>query len=240
MTLVWSPGYTPLDASYSSVSLLLHGDGPNGSTTITDSSPSPKTVTAVGNAQISTAQSKFGGASILLDGNGDNLSTPDSDAFYLPADFTIECHLYAVSWAGHGGFVYFAGQYQISDYSPVLPFFNSGVPGIGAYAAPASLSFVNATSGAAIPLNTWTHVAWVRSGNRWSVFVDGTERLLAASASGTPYNSTAPFVIGRHTFVDPPGYAFNGYIDDFRITKVARYTANFTPPTEPFPDRTDG
>ena len=44
--------------------LLLHGDGTNGSTIFTDSSSYPKAVTASGNAQISTAQSRFGGASM--------------------------------------------------------------------------------------------------------------------------------------------------------------------------------
>ena len=219
----------PNDPSFAFNSLLLHGNGTNGSTVITDSSGSPKAVTAVGNAQISTAQSKFGGASIAFDGNGDNLSIPDSGDFYLPADFTIECYLYAVSWSA---FVYLMGQYEASDDVPVLPYFNGGVPGIF---AKSSSTIINISSGAAIPLTTWTHVAWVRSGNRWSVFVDGTERLLQASASGTPYNSTAPFVVGRHTFGNE--YPFNGYIDELRITKgVARYTANFTPPTLPFPD----
>ena len=84
--------YIPLDASYSSVSLLLHGNGINGSTTITDNSPSPKTVTAVGNAQISTAQSKFGGGSIAFDGTGDYLTTPNnSDYQFGTSDFTVEC-----------------------------------------------------------------------------------------------------------------------------------------------------
>jgi hypothetical protein len=61
------------DPYYGNVSLLLRGNGTNGSTTIIDSSPSPKTVTAFGNAQISTAQSKFGGSSIAFDGTGDYL-----------------------------------------------------------------------------------------------------------------------------------------------------------------------
>ena len=67
------------DPYRSQVSLLLHGDGANGSTTIVDSSPSPKTVTAVGNAQISTTQSKFGGSSLAFDGAGDYLEAPHSN-----------------------------------------------------------------------------------------------------------------------------------------------------------------
>jgi hypothetical protein len=86
---------TPTDPNFADVSLLLHGDGANGSTTIIDSSPTPKTVTAFGNAQISTAQSKFGGASIALDGTGDYASTGNSsDLLMGSAVFTIECWFY--------------------------------------------------------------------------------------------------------------------------------------------------
>jgi len=49
------------------------------STTFTDSSLSPKTITRYGNAQIDTAQSVFGGAAGLFDGSGDYLTIPDSD-----------------------------------------------------------------------------------------------------------------------------------------------------------------
>jgi len=108
MTLVWRPDYngTPgkvtlkkesvaADPYYNNVSLLLHGDGANGSTTIVDSSTSPKTVTAVGNAQISTAQSKFGGASLAFDGAGDYLTIPDDSSFDFGFnDFTIEGWIY--------------------------------------------------------------------------------------------------------------------------------------------------
>jgi hypothetical protein len=43
--------------------------------------------------------------------------------------------------------------------------------------------------------------------------------------------------VGTDSVPNPWTY-FNGYMDEARITKgVARYTANFTPPTGPFPDK---
>ena len=56
--------------------LLLHCDGTNTSTTITDSSSRANTVTAVGNAQLSTSVKKFGTASLKLDGTGDYCTVP--------------------------------------------------------------------------------------------------------------------------------------------------------------------
>lgn len=88
------------DEFFDSVSLLLHGDGTNNSTAITDSSASSTPVTVVGNTVISTAQSKFGGSSIYLDGAGDYLSVPDSTAFdFGTADFTWEAWVNPVSLA---------------------------------------------------------------------------------------------------------------------------------------------
>ena len=49
------------------------------------------TLTANGNAQHSTAQSKIGSSSILFDGSGDNISLPQSSDFaFGDNDFTIE------------------------------------------------------------------------------------------------------------------------------------------------------
>jgi hypothetical protein len=73
--------------------ILLHMDGTNGSTTFTDTNAggSAHTWTANGNAQISTAQSKFGGASGLFDGTGDYITTPDHADYTLGSgDFTID------------------------------------------------------------------------------------------------------------------------------------------------------
>ena len=215
-----TPSFTPADEYFQNVSLLLHGNGTNGSTTITDNSPTPKTVTAVGNAQISTAQSKFGGASIALDGTGDFLSIGSSSDLVPDAgDFTIEF------WARHTSG---SGQFMYSN-----PNF-----GIGLWAG-SGLAMVN-NAGTIIlgdPVNfssaTWIHVAVTRTGNVIRLFKDGN--LVASATNSVNYSTLGTTRVG--VWLDGSNFLFNGYIDDLRITKgVARYTANFTPPAAPFPD----
>jgi hypothetical protein len=82
---------TRVDPFSANVSLMLHFDGANGSTTFVDSSPNNFTVTRAGDAVISTAQSRFGGSSVVFDGDSDYLSAGFNDAFaFGTSDFTIE------------------------------------------------------------------------------------------------------------------------------------------------------
>src|SRR5262245_43415513 len=62
-----------------------HYNGADASTTILDTNAggSPHTWTANGNAQLDTADFKFGGSSLLLDGTGDFVDTPDHTDFTL-------------------------------------------------------------------------------------------------------------------------------------------------------------
>lgn len=97
-----------LDQYYNSCSLLCHFNGTNGSTAFTDNSKNKTTFTVNGNSQISTVQSKFGGASAYLDGTGDYLSSPSvSDFAFGTGNFTIECWIYSsdVSSATQRGFL---------------------------------------------------------------------------------------------------------------------------------------
>ena len=214
----------PVDPVFNNVSLLLHGNGTNGSTTITDNSPSPKTVTAVGNAQISTAQSKFGGASIAFDGSGDYLTVLNSSQFNFGVDdFTIEAWFYRTSTA----------QFEIAS---------CGNPGADGFFFTSNTSAINfgtgsavvlASSSTSLALNVWTHIAVTRSSNVTRLFANVIAGATTTNALNN-LNSTTVFRVGANRAVN----AFaTGYIDEFRITKgVARYTANFTPPTAPFPD----
>ena len=206
------------DPFFDKVSLLLHGDGANGSTTIVDSSPLPKTVTVFGDAQISTAQSKFGGASIAFDGTGDCLGIP-SIVFGTNESFTLEAWLYKTARDGSGYTNVFGGSgvqigFDLSTEGSVFMYFAGG--------------FSVSASGTSMTSNTWNHVAWVRNVDACAIYVNGI-----LTGSGTRGNSFPLIVIGALSLGG--SYEMNGYIDDLRITKgVARYTSNFTPPTAPF------
>jgi hypothetical protein len=213
----------PTDPYFANVSLLLHGDGANGSTTIVDNSPSPKTVTAVGDAQISTAQSKFGGASIAFDGNGDYLSIPDNNDWDISGDYTVE---------------FWARMPSQSTVNYALGYFGTtavnGASGfaLGHYLGTILLSLNGSItqSSAVLLTNTWQYIALVISGASAKVYVDGVSVISTTSVTTTTSTS---FIVGNYGNLDSNRY-FNGYIDDLRITKgVAR---SISLPTAPFPD----
>ena len=220
----WNSGSIVGDEYYNSCSLLMHFSGSNGSTTFIDNSPTPKTVTPVGNAQISTAQSKFGGSSGYFDGAGDYLTLSSDAAFGTgTGNFTIEFWMYPVSVAS--GYVFDnrtggAVQSVIGYFSAAGSFtFTGGIITTG----------VTKTS---ITANSWYHVACVRNSGTVYLFVDGVSAGTDTVAGSA--NSSNPFTIGSK-YDGTNG--FNGYIDDFRYTKgVARYTSSFTVPSSAFPD----
>ena len=222
------------DPDFSSVSLLLHLDGTNGSTTFTDTSSSPKTLTAAGSAQISTAEAKFGQSLLLNTANdyANYLTTPDNVGFQFGTGaFTMEAWIYLISKPrsvaaviATGTASFGAGSYYfVVDGSNKLQFGGSGV------------STLLSTS--TISTGQWYHVAVSRSGTTTRIFIDGTLEDTEASDT-TSYNySTNNLLIGRNGWDSSGNQGFYGYIDEVRITKgVARYTATFTAPTAPFFD----
>lgn len=240
------------DADFDKVALLLHMDGANGSTTFTDSSATPKTVTAVGDAKISTAQTLFGGSTGYFDGTGDALSVANSAALdFGTGDFTIECWVYIAgnSAPDHDGNRHLTivspwGESSVSGYLLGI-IGSSSTTGTGINFNSWSAGNTNAgtlyRAAATVTQGAWHHIAaTVQAGVR-RLFLDGVQLTATQSNYGAGY-------AGFETFGRPLGVGgafnarypmrLNGYLRELRITKgVARYTANFTPPTEPFPDR---
>ena len=213
------------DPFFANVSLLLHMDGSNGSTSFPDNSPSPKTVTAASGAQVSTSVVKFGTGSVLM--NGGELQLPASSDFILTGDFTIECWIYTTA-AGTSQVIF--GSNFGASINNQIQFYQSGN----------NTGFFNTTGWNTVPLigtsaNTWYFMVYQRQGTTLSIYQDGQSLgSLPPDSPPATYNFSAGG-IGALT-----GYAlakFQGYIDEVRITKgVARYTTNFTPPTAPFPN----
>jgi hypothetical protein len=215
------------DEHFSNVSLLLHGDGTNGSTTIVDSSPNPKTVIALGNAQISTAQSKFGGSSLAFDGSGDYLSVATSaDLGFGTGDFTIETWF----WRADSGQQHIYNGRRGTTVNTSLLYLNSSTQ-LTYYADGA----VRISSSSVPPANDWCHIAVCRGSGSTRLFLDGVQ---VGSTYSDSIDYAAPLVSLYLGCNDSAGGSFvSGYIDDLRVTKgVARYTSNFTPPIAPFPN----
>jgi len=226
----------PTDPYFANVSLLLHGDGTNGSTNIVDSSYNPKTITVAGNAQISTTQSKFGGSSIYFDGSGDYLNIGyNGGAFdFGSSDWTVEFWIYLPSLpnAYKRIYSYINGNTEACFFELT----NSNKMSFGVYFDPAPSGYI-ATDPSAMTSGAWMHFAGVRNGSSLLLFREGIQ--VASVTVGTNSvngGSGHELFIGKWKSTDTTR-DLNAHIDDLRITRgIARYTSNFTPPTQPFPN----
>lgn len=224
------------DPNFANVSLLLHMNGTNGSISFTDNSPNNFTISVLGDAQVNTSIVKYGSGSLVVDGAGDYLTAPSDVDFDMgTGDFTYEAWIYPTSVSG--SFRTILSRQQTGDTAPAFQFRITDTSKLQAVFRANGGSAATVTSSGNISANTWTHVALVRSGSTARLFIGGSQD--GSGTITTNYNPTSSqaLSIGGLLISSTPSAYFVGYIDDLRITKgVARYTANFTPPTAQFPD----
>ena len=191
-------------------------------------------IETVGNAQISTAVVKYGTGSMAFDGTTDYLNirnTPVSTVFGT-GSWTIEgwCYSTAINSAYK---TLYANGYPVQIYQR-----NSTIEVYISSSAGSAVYIISALTGpvSGITINTWAHFALVKNGSTYTVYINGVAGTAATSATAIPFSSSVN--AGMGDLVEFGSLAFTGYIDDFRITNgVARYTANFTPPTAAFPNQ---
>jgi hypothetical protein len=217
-----SPGLPPPEP----VSLLLHCNGSDGSTTITDSSTYAHTMTAGGDAQIDTAQSKYGGASLLFDGTSDSATTGDTTDLTMGADdFTLELFVRFATVASTRVLIC---KQASGEYAQYLLQQNAGTLEFYASSNNSSYDICGPISGGSLSIDTWYHVAVSREGSDFRLFLDGTQVATTSNASAL-HSTTCGLSLGIY----PSGTScLNGWMDEVRITKgTAWYTGSFTPPT---------
>jgi len=175
-------------------------------------------------ANISTTQKKFGDSSVYLDGNDLARTAVNPSFAFGIGDFTIE------------GWVYLTA---INQYDNIFDMRHSGnTHHIDVYfdGSPLRLRYFvgggeRFAASAGVSLNTWTHLALVRS--------SGTTKLYQQGSSVGSYSDSTDLYSGR---LHLGGRYSNqnhaqGYFDEVRVSSIARYTSNFTPDTEPFLDK---
>lgn len=224
-----------MDGNDSFTKLLLHCDGADGSTAFANSAiGGAAAVTAVGTAQVDTAQSVFGGASALLGAAGNYLSAAASADWNLGSgNFAIDFRVRftgITSGAPDGNFDLVLSRIVNGDSSSTIAMFLDGTD-IGFFARSASSPVASYTATHGLAINTWYHLAFVRSGSSFFIFKDGVAYSLttvtAIGSNSMPDLSAFALFIGEDIAVPGPGW-----IDEFRWSKGTDrgWTTNFTPP----------
>lgn len=215
--------------------LLIHGNGINGSTVISDSSRNPKSITSNNSTATSTTQSKFDGSSVAFNGTNQYLSLADSEDFnFANGNFSIDFWVYFNSLPTDD---YTILSTQFQDWSNRMNLYwdnrnSQSNPGLQFGVIDQSTG-VSQTSGGAgsWSTSTWYHVAIIRTGNTLNMYRDGV--LIGTNS----YSQTYPNYSGQYTIGGElnEGHYLNGYIDEYRISKgTARWTSAFTPPNSEY------
>lgn len=197
---------------------LLHFDGADGSTTITDETG--KVWTANGSAQLDTAQAKFGPSSLLMpDGSASiTRALTGADAFGT-GDFTIE--MFRRFDSGARQYLYSQNN---NDAAIIF------TPSSGALEVYGPSSYVIASGSTPQSTGVWYHLALTRAANVWRFFIGGALYESITDARSWGQSSGTLTIAGAFG-----ANVATGHFDEFRVIQGhAVYTANFTPPSAPF------
>lgn len=180
----------------------------------------------------STAQSKFGSGSLFFDGSS-RLLFPSSTIVFGNNNFTIEWWEYPTTTFTNKNGTRFSSLYttQQNQYGGFLIGYNS----TNVYCSSLLSNSWDLVSGEKmidVSPNQWTHWAFIRIGNRLYSYKNGNLFSSTELVGTIVYNDSINMCIGDYRVGDPS--YFTGYIEEFRISNVARWSSNFIPPTKPY------
>ena len=209
--------------------LLLHFEGAAWSQTFTDEGATVHTATVVGSPYLYPSVKKFGSSSMVCQGSSDYITFADhADWNFGTGAFTIDF------WVNFNTVSKSQGIFtQTDDADNEYELYWNYLTGwyFTVTVGGATLVLLNGTHAA--DYYTWYHVAvirgWGGNANDWAITVNG-EAIATSTDSITMPDLASVFYVGTS------GVDLAGQLDEFRVSKgVARWTANFAPPTSPYP-----
>lgn len=210
-------GGGPTDLYWDNVTLLASFDGNNGDTSTTDKSLAATPITFYGDAQLSTAQAKFGTTSLFLDGSGDYVRADDAfnTLTSVTDPVTIEFWIYPTVV---NSTTFFGGINSEGTGTNVILL---GFTSIYINGAESNYSTNPFTT------NEWQLFTYTYDGRFHRVYRNGELFHSADDVLNTPLSSCV-FGIGAEFDASSggsPGNYLTGYIDELRVTAgVDRYT----------------
>jgi hypothetical protein len=232
-TSSFTPSTTPLTAIANTSLLTCQSDR------VVDNSTNNFSITRNGDVSISSfdpfilSSTLRSYGSAFFDGTGDYLSVASNAAFVFgTGNFTLEAWVYptAAPSSPYGTIIGNGGDSNITSNYNVQLYLTTGlVPAL--YVGTSGTQSVGINASSAILANTWNHIAVTRSGNTFTLWVNGVSS--ATGTSSVNLNTSQDLYVGR-TYSDLNNRYFVGYMTDARIVKgTAVYTTNFTPPSTP-------
>ena len=184
-------------------------------------------LTNFGNPKLKSRFKKFGDASVLFNGSTDYLSTGDSDNWYFgDSPFTIDLQIRSNSYSSNQTFVS-----QVGDSNNYWSLGFDTTNGYTFRALSSGIEVANVTHANTTGYisNSFHHVEIARSGSTFKIYRDGVELGLQNTANVMPDINGRLEIARQNT--DPSYNYFKGFMDELRISLVARHTDDFTPPS---------
>lgn len=242
-----APGLPAPNPNFAYVRMLAGFNGADAANSFSDESGSALgAFTFAADAQLDTAQLKFGTTSLLLDGTGDYVSLPDSAHYDIGSADDFQTEMW-VRWASGASF---ANSYTLMSHWTATGNerqWRFALDSDGLLKFQYSLDTINATTAVsaswAPSTQTWYHVAYSRVGSVSRLFVNGVKLAQSAANNFDPANAiNSPLRLGGQESSGSVINLMNGHIDEARFTKIVLggisgqlYTADFIPPTAAFP-----
>lgn len=216
--------------------LLLHVnvEEPDGS--YFDSSVHNWDVVPFGTATCDYFDGRFGG-SLLLDGGGGIVALlagtnmvplgtrPFTVEFFVrpDSDGQPEAHYTQFGYRLNTGCLWIANDDHPTQNRITVGYHDGG----------SNITVIASSAATAVPAGLWTHVALVRNEDVFKLYLNGQ---LAATGTLAGVDLPAHDITFGSDGVGGQGFGLSGHLDAIRICEAAVYTANFAPPSAPFPD----
>jgi Concanavalin A-like lectin/glucanases superfamily len=214
---------------------LLHFDN-----NISDSS-GYAVIWALNGSTTYTTTNKFGGYSLNANGTSKFAYTTSQTAYnWGTGDFTVECWQYTAGASNQGGFLWDSRPYSgggSSGQKVGLVIWNENGGDIQVGYQGGGTGYTVIAKSSSVSNSTWYHIAISRASGITRCFLNGTQFGTSFSDSnnyGFQLLNTAGHSVLIGCPIDNESNSDYIYIDEVRVSKIARYTSNFTSPTSAF------